>query len=81
MPLISKQHRPVKKDQLNVKIDPAVAESLRMYSLFVESSQHHVVEEALRYLFSKDREFQAWSDQQEPAGGTTETNEKARRPA
>jgi hypothetical protein len=67
VPLISKQPRRVKKEQLNVRIDPAVGETLRLYCLFIESTQHHVVEQTLKYAFAKDKEFQAWVKQQETA--------------
>ena len=53
MPLIDPESTPVKKEQLNVRVDPSVAEMLRNYCDFLKSSsQHHVVEQLLRYAFS-----------------------------
>ncbi len=64
MPLIDAESIPLKKEQLNVRIDPTVAETLRAYCEFLNnSSQHHVVEQLLRYAFTRDREFQTWLEQ------------------
>ena len=64
MSLIDPESAPVKKEQLNVRVHPSVAEMVRNYCEFLKSSsQHHVVEQLLRYAFSRDREFQAWLEQ------------------
>ena len=64
MSLIDPESAPVRKEQLNVRVDPSVAEMVRNYCEFLKSSsQHHVVEQLLRYAFSRDREFQAWLEQ------------------
>ena len=60
MALIEKEAPVIKKEQLNVRVDPGVARMLRSYCEFIESGQHHVVEQALEYTFGKDKEFQAW---------------------
>ena len=68
MPLIDPESQPVKKEQLNVRIDPTVAATLRSYCEFLrDSSQHHVVEELLRYGFARDKEFQSWQEQHKPS--------------
>ena len=74
MSLIDPESAPVKKEQLNVRVHPSVAEMLRNYCKFLKSSsQHHVVEQLLRYAFSRDRDFQAWLEQRpatEPSSTT-----------
>jgi hypothetical protein len=47
---------------------------LLRYCTFLDSSQHYVVEQALRYMFGKDRDFQSWLTSQE----TTAENTAAR---
>ena len=77
MPLIDPESTPVKKEQLNVRVDPSVAEMLRNYCDFLKSSsQHHVVEQLLRYAFSRDREFQAWLEQRPAAESSATTTSK-----
>jgi len=64
MPLIDPEAHTVKKEQLNIRIDPAVAEMLRDYCEFLQgSSLHHVLEQLLRYAFSRDKDFQSWLEQ------------------
>jgi hypothetical protein len=64
MSLIDPEAQPIKKDQLNIRLDPAVAEMLRDYCEFLHgSSLHHVLEQLLRYAFSRDKEFQSWLEQ------------------
>ncbi len=65
MPLIDREFVPPKKEQLNVRVDPDVMEMLNRYCAFLESGQHYVVEQALRYMFTKDRDFQTWLTTQE----------------
>src|SRR5262245_2128874 len=60
MALIAREPPVEKKEQLNVRIDPTVGELLRSYCEFIASGQHYVVEQALRYTFDRDKEFQAW---------------------
>ena len=64
MPLIEPETQPMKKEQLNVRIDPEVVATLRNYCEFLKSSsQHHVVEQSLRYVFGRDTDFQSWLEQ------------------
>ena len=73
MSLIDPESAPVKKEQLNVRVHPSVAEMLRNYCEFLKSSsQHHVVEQLLRYAFSRDRDFQSWLEQR-PAAESSST--------
>lgn len=60
MALIDRETPAVKKEQVNVRVDPEVAQMLRSYCEFIESGQHYVVEQALQFTFRKDKEFQAW---------------------
>ncbi len=43
-----------------VRADPDVVEMLNRDSAFLNSDQHYVVGQALRYMFAKDRDFQTW---------------------
>jgi predicted transcriptional regulator len=74
MPVIEREFIPPKKEQLNIRVDPDVAQTLDHYCTFIASSQHYVVEQALRYMFGKDRDFQSWLTSQE----TTAENTAAR---
>ena len=66
MPLIEREFIPPKKEQLNIRLAPDVLETLNRYCVFLNSSQNYVVEQALGYMFGKDREFQAWLAAQGP---------------
>lgn len=59
MPLIPQQ---IKKERghLQIRIDVDVLGDLESYCRFIHSSRDFVVENALQYLFKKDREFQEW---------------------
>ena len=64
MPVIEPEDKPRKKALFTARVDPGVVEMLRAYCEFLNSSsQHHVVEQLLRYAFSRDKEFQAWLEQ------------------
>ena len=64
MPVIEPEAKPRKKVLFTARVDPSVVETLRAYCEFLNSSsQHHVVEQLLRYAFSRDKEFQAWLEQ------------------
>ncbi len=70
MPLIEREFIPPKKEQLNVRVDPDVVEMLNRYAAFLNSGQRYVVEQALRYMFAKDSDFQTWLSTQETTGDT-----------
>ncbi len=59
MPLI---HSQVKKNReaVTVKLDKTVIEQLKLYAEFIDSTQEHVVNEALLLTFRKDKDFQEW---------------------
>ncbi len=59
MPLLPSQ---LKKDReaVTVKLDKSTIEHLKLYSEFIDSTQEHVVNEALALTFKKDKEFQDW---------------------
>jgi hypothetical protein len=65
MSLIEKERVPPKKEQCHVRLDPDVMQMLNQYCIFIESSPNYVVEESLRYTFTKDRDFQNWLSTQE----------------
>ena len=59
MALISK--KPVtERETASYKLDRSTVELVRFYSEFIGSPQEHVVNEALVYLFRKDKDFNAW---------------------
>jgi predicted transcriptional regulator len=59
MPLIQSQ---VKKNReaVTVKLDKVVIDQLRLYAEFIDSTQEHVVNEALALTFRRDKDFQDW---------------------
>ena len=64
MPVIEPEDKPRKKALFSARVDPSAVEILRADCEFLNSSsQHHVVEQLLRYAFSRDKEFQAWVNQ------------------
>ena len=69
MPLIEREFIPPKKEQLNIRLAPDVLETLNRYCVFLNSSQNYVVEQALGYMFGKDREFQTWLATQDVSPG------------
>lgn len=58
MPLIDKE---VKETSiaLTVRIETSLAERLKEYSEYLESSQAHVVAESIKYVMDRDKEFAA----------------------
>ena len=56
MPLIEKEDRR-EQESLRIRLQPAVAEQLKSYCQFVDSSEQHVVNAALQRLFAADKEF------------------------
>ena len=62
------QHRRRKLETITVELDKRVVEQLKLYASFIDSTQEHVVNEALAFTFRKDRAFQGWLDKPKPAG-------------
>ena len=48
------------RETASYKLDRATVELVRFYSEFIGSPQEHVVNEALRLVFRKDKEFNQW---------------------
>src|SRR5437016_4362731 len=48
------------RETASYKLDRATVELIRLYSEFIGSPQEHVVNEALGYIFRKDKEFKTW---------------------
>ena len=59
MALITKKHV-TERETASYKLDRAIVELVRSYSEFIGSPQEHVVNESLRFIFRKDREFNNW---------------------
>lgn len=48
------------RDTASYKLERRTIELIRRYAEFIGSPQEHVVNQALRYLFRKDKEFKTW---------------------
>ena len=48
------------RETVSYKLDRTTIELVRFYSEFIGSPQEHVVNEALHFIFRKDREFNDW---------------------
>jgi len=59
MPLISSQMKK-SREAVTVKLDKTIIQQLKLYAEFIDSTQEHVVNEALALTFKKDKEFQNW---------------------
>jgi hypothetical protein len=59
MPLIASQPKRI-REALTVKLDKSIVEQLKLYAEFIDSTQEHVVNEALGLTFRKDKEFLEW---------------------
>ena len=60
MPLIAAQRATPEKDALSVRLDRALHEQLKAYAEFIASSKDHVISQALRHVFHRDKDFAAW---------------------
>jgi len=65
------------RETASYKFDRATLELVRSYAEFIGSPQEHVVNEALRYLFRKDKDFKKWlgSRDKSDLSAVTETPE------
>ena len=59
MALISKK-LVTERETASYKLDRSTIEMVRIYSEFIGSPQEHVVNEALLYIFRKDKDFSEW---------------------
>jgi hypothetical protein len=79
----------IERETASYKLDQSTVELVRFYSEFIGSPQEHVVNEALVYIFRKDRDFGDWLKAQgkpnllragrlhHPAGGRRSTSSVA----
>ena len=74
MPLISSQLKK-NREAVTVKLDKTIIDQLKLYAEFIDSTQEHVVNEALGLTFKKDKEFQEWANSKK--GGGHEKHGKA----
>jgi hypothetical protein len=51
------------REAITVKLDKTVVDQLKLYASFIDSTQEHVVNEALALTFRKDKDFQDWLEQ------------------
>lgn len=59
MPLIQSQTKRI-RETVTVKLDKAITDQLKLYAEFIDSTQEHVVNEALALTFRRDKDFQEW---------------------
>src|SRR2546427_1095102 len=59
MPIINKKHV-TERETASYKLERATVELVRLYAEFIGSPQEHVVNEALLYIFRKDKDFNEW---------------------
>jgi predicted transcriptional regulator len=60
------------REAVTVKLDKSVIDQLKLYAEFIDSTQEHVMNEALALTFRKDRDFQKWAEKRKgKASGTT----------
>jgi len=60
MSVIERQPKLSRKESLSIRLTPQVMRLLERYCEYIDSGAHHVVEEALKFTFGKDRDFQSW---------------------
>ena len=60
MAFIPRQVKPPARVPITCKVPEEVANLLKQYADFLDSSQEHIVSETLRVAFRRDKEFQAW---------------------
>ena len=61
MPLIEREDKR-EQEPLRIRLQPGVAEQLKEYCKFADSSEAHIVNAALQRLFAADREFKEFLD-------------------
>ena len=63
--LIAKQPKVI-REQISLRLDKELIDTLDAYCRFVDGSRDYVVAEALALVFKKDREFSAKQDSSKP---------------
>ena len=61
------------REAITVKLDKSVVDQLKLYASFIDSTQEHVVNEALALTFRKDKDFQDWLEQRGQGGARDAT--------
>ena len=59
MALINKKHV-IERETASYKLDRSTLELVKGYAEYIDSPQEYVVNQALLYLFSKDKDFREW---------------------
>ena len=59
MSLIAKPKNNTQKP-VRAKLDEEVFQELQNYQRFLEADQNHVINEALAFVFKRDKDFQTW---------------------
>lgn len=57
---IIRQQQHNEKQVVNIRLPQDIANQLALYARFIDSGREHVVSEALRLVFEKDKDFTAW---------------------
>ncbi|MCX6592331.1 MAG: hypothetical protein NTZ56_12485 [Acidobacteria bacterium] len=60
MPVVIPKQLKKERDQISIKLDRDVLEDLERYCRYLESSRDYVIGQSLAFIFRRDREFQAW---------------------
>ena len=64
MAILKSPPKPPKNETLQIRIEEHVRSRLAKYAEFIDSSESHVVSEALKLVFKKDPEFRSWLEHQ-----------------
>ncbi len=67
MPLIEKEDKR-EEEALRVRLNPGVAEQLKAYAKFIDSSEGYIVNAALQRLFAADKDFKEFVEAHPDAG-------------
>ena len=57
---ILKKREVVPYDSLSLRIDKQTLADLNLYATFVNRPRYEIVNDLLKYAFSKDKDFQRW---------------------
>ena len=49
------------RDQITIKLDRDVLQSLERYCRYLDSSRDYVINQCLLFIFRKDRQFHEWA--------------------
>lgn len=63
MAILKLPPRPPKNETLQIRVEEQIKTKLHKYAEFINSSESYVVNEALKLLFKKDREFTTWLEE------------------